>query len=144
MNWTKKAANRAESNSMNWLASAALTSAITAMLLAIVVWAVSRMVRWPALTHLLWVIVLLKLLTPPLVEVPLGLNLDLNWPMEDESSEALPAEAPSAAGADGQVPRAATPPIAHFPTRENAPPVSASGAATSSNTQMAGVMKPAT
>ena len=49
---------------MNWLASAALTNAITATMLAIAVWAVARMVRWPALTHLLWVIVLLKLQFP--------------------------------------------------------------------------------
>lgn len=61
---------------MNWLAATVLANALTATLLAVVVYVVSICLRRPALSHLLWVIVLLKLLTPPLFEIPVGWQLD--------------------------------------------------------------------
>jgi bla regulator protein blaR1 len=62
---------------LNWLVSTALTNAAGATLLAILAWAIARWSRSPALAHGLWAIVLLKLLTPPLVEVPVGWKLAL-------------------------------------------------------------------
>src|SRR5262245_52355694 len=64
---------------MHWLISTGLTNAALATLLAVAAWIVARMCRLPALTHLLWVIVLLKLLTPPHVQAPIAWKLDLSW-----------------------------------------------------------------
>jgi beta-lactamase regulating signal transducer with metallopeptidase domain len=66
-------------NAMNWLVSTGLMNAAAATLLASVAWVVGRCWRRPALAHLLWAIVLLKLLTPTLVEIPVGWKLDLSW-----------------------------------------------------------------
>ena len=65
---------------LNWLVSTALTNAAGATLLAIIAWAIARWSRTPAVAHGLWAIVLLKLLTPPLIEVPLGWQFDLFAP----------------------------------------------------------------
>lgn len=48
----------------------AVINALTIVPLALVVWLVSRVARRPALTHALWVLVLLKLVTPPLLQWP--------------------------------------------------------------------------
>ncbi len=48
-----------------------LTNAAAAGLLAALAFAVSRLVRRPALAHGLWLLALLKLVTPPLVPLPL-------------------------------------------------------------------------
>jgi beta-lactamase regulating signal transducer with metallopeptidase domain len=50
-----------------------LSNAVVATLMAVVVAAVSRICRRPALTHSLWLVVMLKLVTPPLVPVSLPL-----------------------------------------------------------------------
>ncbi|HZL90828.1 MAG TPA: M56 family metallopeptidase [Pirellulaceae bacterium] len=69
---------------MSWLLAIGLKNAIFALPLAALALAVSRWSRRPALAHLLWVIVLIKLLTPPLIDVPVGWKLDverwLNYP----------------------------------------------------------------
>ncbi len=49
----------------------ALSNAIVASLLAVFAFAVGRMCRRPALTHSLWLLVLLKLLTPPIIQIPI-------------------------------------------------------------------------
>jgi beta-lactamase regulating signal transducer with metallopeptidase domain len=51
-----------------------LSNAAAATLLALAAALVGRFVRRPALTHALWVVVLVKLVTPPLVHVPVA------WP----------------------------------------------------------------
>ena len=51
-----------------------LTNAIVATVLAIVVWCVTRVWRQPPLVQLLWVLVLVKLVTPPLVAIPLRIE----------------------------------------------------------------------
>jgi beta-lactamase regulating signal transducer with metallopeptidase domain len=56
------------------LLSIALVNAVTATLLAAVVAAMARVCRRPAVLHALWLLVLLKLVTPPLVPVT------VNWP----------------------------------------------------------------
>ena len=48
-----------------------LTNAAAAGLLAVLAFAVSRVVRRPALAHGLWLVALLKLVTPPVVPLPL-------------------------------------------------------------------------
>ena len=49
----------------------AVINALTIVPFALVVWLVSRVARRPALTHALWVLVLLKLVTPPLLQWPM-------------------------------------------------------------------------
>ena len=48
-----------------------LSNALAATVMAVVVAAVGRICRRPALTHSLWLVVMLKLVTPPLVPVSL-------------------------------------------------------------------------
>src|SRR5262245_18195314 len=62
---------------MTWLVSMGLINAALATVLAVAAFAASRWSRRPALAHALWVVVLLKLLTPPLVEIPVGWRIDL-------------------------------------------------------------------
>lgn len=52
------------------LAIAAALNAVLAAGLAAIAWCVSRCLKWPALSHALWLLVLLKLITPPLIELP--------------------------------------------------------------------------
>jgi len=63
---------------MSWLFVMGLTNAVLATLLAAIAVVVARLSRWPALAHALWIVVLLKLLTPPVVEIPVGWTLDLS------------------------------------------------------------------
>ncbi|HEY7157556.1 MAG TPA: M56 family metallopeptidase [Gemmataceae bacterium] len=68
----------------------ALSNAVAATLLAVVVAAVGRLCRRPAVLHALWLLVLLKLLTPPLVPLPLA------WlPAPDHSSPAVETDPPT-------------------------------------------------
>ncbi len=55
---------------MYWLANAGLSSALSATCLAVLVFFVCRVARRPALSHALWVLVLIKLVAPPLIPVP--------------------------------------------------------------------------
>lgn len=55
---------------MNALFEIALANAVIASILAVAVWLITRIVRHPAIVQLLWVLVLAKLVTPPLVAVP--------------------------------------------------------------------------
>src|SRR5690349_14532522 len=50
---------------MNFVFQIAIENAVLVALAAPLVWAVSRLVRRPALVHALWLIVLIKLVTPP-------------------------------------------------------------------------------
>jgi beta-lactamase regulating signal transducer with metallopeptidase domain len=106
------------------LLHAALANALTATLLAVPVAAVARLGRRPALAHALWLLVLLKLVTPPLFPVRLP------WadPLADAPREQPPlALAPGAAepaggalvpeptGAMPLIPEAAAPVLAADP-----------------------------
>ena len=55
---------------MTSLLEVALINAVMATGLAMVVWLVTRVWRHPVFVHTLWIVVLLKLITPPLVRVP--------------------------------------------------------------------------
>ncbi len=59
---------------MDDLLSIGLSNAVAAALLALVAIAAGAMCRRPALVHGLWLLVLLKLVTPPLVRIPIA------WP----------------------------------------------------------------
>jgi len=50
----------------------ALSNAVVASLLAVLVVAAGRICRRPALTHSLWLLVLVKLLTPPIIQIPIA------------------------------------------------------------------------
>ena len=54
-----------------------LINAVLATLLAGIVALVARKARRPALTHLLWICVLAKLVTPPVFEVPIEVPFPL-------------------------------------------------------------------
>jgi beta-lactamase regulating signal transducer with metallopeptidase domain len=56
---------------MQWLVEVGLSNALAASVLAMVACCVGRLWRRPAVTHALWLLVLLKLLTPPILELPL-------------------------------------------------------------------------
>lgn len=56
---------------MSRLLEIGLSNAVMATLLAIAAFALCRLCRRPALAHGLWLVVLLKLVTPPLVPVPM-------------------------------------------------------------------------
>lgn len=76
---------------MSWLLAIGLKNAILALPLAALALAVARWSRWPALAHLLWAIVLVKLLTPPLVDVPVGWKLDVEGWLSYSAHSAQPA-----------------------------------------------------
>jgi bla regulator protein blaR1 len=61
---------------MESLLSVGLSNAVAAIVLALLAFAVDRSIRRPAISHCFWLLVLLKLVTPPLVRVPLP------WPTE--------------------------------------------------------------
>ncbi len=58
----------------------ALSNAIFSFALAVLAWAVHRHGRYPAIAHLLWVVVLIKAVTPPLLVVPIPMAAALAAP----------------------------------------------------------------
>jgi len=57
---------------MTWLVTIGLANASLAALLSVAALVCGRCLRRPALAHLLWIVVLLKLLAPPVFQVSLG------------------------------------------------------------------------
>jgi bla regulator protein BlaR1 len=53
-----------------WVVGALISNLLVASVLGFVAWRVSRRGRHPALAHALWVLVLVKLVTPPVVDLP--------------------------------------------------------------------------
>src|SRR4029453_3808623 len=89
--------------------SAMLSNAVVAALLALVALAVGRWCRSPAVRHAAWLIVLFKLVTPPLFSVPLPV-LPAAWeaPPEQPSAVHFLISAPSVAPASRTTTDAAT------------------------------------
>jgi bla regulator protein BlaR1 len=89
---------------MAWFLTTALSNAAVVALLAGPVWLLARWARRPALTHALWVLLLVKLVTPPLVSVALPWELPVaqaslrEW-LSGESERLSHAGAFSAKGA---------------------------------------------
>jgi beta-lactamase regulating signal transducer with metallopeptidase domain len=67
---------------MRTLLEMGLSNALAACLLALLAAAISRVCRRPALAHCLWLLVLLKLVTPPIIPV------SVPWPVAAEPAEA--------------------------------------------------------
>ena len=105
---------------MGWILQIALTNAVTVTLLFGGVIVISKIVRRPAVTHLLCVLLLVKLLTPPIITVPVPWNPDWVqawWSLDDAGSKGIerplaprPADvlAQPAPGVHQQFDRAAT------------------------------------
>ncbi len=70
---------------MSWLLIVGLKNAIIVVPLAVAALAAGRGFRRPALAHVLWMLVLVKLLTPPLVDVPVGWSIDVGPWMTQQS-----------------------------------------------------------
>jgi beta-lactamase regulating signal transducer with metallopeptidase domain len=87
---------------MNSLVWVGLGNLALATPLAVIAWWSGRHSRRPALTHALWVLVLLKLVTPPIGWVPLEI-----WPADDTLTPTIPVIAATPAAAE---PPAKTPP----------------------------------
>src|SRR3954447_23893132 len=91
-----------------------LSNALLAGLLALLALAVGRFSRRPALVHSLWVLVLIKLVTPPLVPLPVP-----GW--RQPAAQASPAPAPAGEAAAGPLALAPVPlPPAEEPRPEGA------------------------
>lgn len=80
---------------MTWLVAIGLANALWAVLLAGAAVICGRWLRRPALAHLFWIVVLAKLLTPPVIELPLGdwLGRPSGW-LSDAAAEFSRPEAP--------------------------------------------------
>jgi beta-lactamase regulating signal transducer with metallopeptidase domain len=78
---------------MSWLLIVGLKNAIFVAPLALLALGIGRYSKRPALAHVLWLIVLVKLLTPPLVDVPVGWVPD-GWRLDVESLVAAQPAAP--------------------------------------------------
>ena len=55
---------------MTWLITSAVTNALVVIPLALIAYLVARYSKRPALAHLIWAGVLIKLLTPPIITIP--------------------------------------------------------------------------
>ena len=79
---------------MSWLLIIGLKNAIFVMPLALLAFGIGRYSKRPALAHVLWLVVLVKLLTPPLVDVPI---VPVGWlDVDSLISPAEPVPAPVA------------------------------------------------
>jgi beta-lactamase regulating signal transducer with metallopeptidase domain len=74
---------------MSWLLIVGLKNAILVAPLAFLAFGIGRYSKRPALAHVLWLIVLVKLLTPPLVDVPVVPD---GWRIDVESLVATTSE----------------------------------------------------
>ena len=110
MNWIRRARpkrGRAEGGTaVDDLLNIGLSNAVAAALLALVAIAAGAIGRRPALVHGLWLLVLVKLVTPPLVRIPIA------WSAAPE-----PAPLPVAVALDE------SPPAALAPAAEQANPI---------------------
>lgn len=90
---------------MNSLLEIALSNAIVVSVMAVIVFLFGRFARYPALCHGLWVLVLVKLVTPPVISVPLPIALGLprvSGELEDTLSKTGPAFSPETASRGGE------------------------------------------
>jgi len=124
---------------MSWLLIIGLKNAILVAPLALLAFGIGRYSKRPALAHVLWLVVLVKLLTPPLIDVPVGFNL--------ESLVAAPAASPATAPAQpldqvAPVPPA-SPEIAPVPAAKSTPVARTMAPSHSTSRRTAAVSSPA-
>ncbi len=101
---------------MTWLVETALVNGVLVVPLALLAWLISRRGRQPALAHALWVLVLLKLITPPLVRLPIQVQMavaDTKLSLRNgfEALAVIPADEPEPATSQGAAPAIAVTPI---------------------------------
>ena len=90
---------------MTWLVETALVNGVLALPLALLAWLVSRRGRRPALAHALWVLVLLKLITPPIVRLPIQVQMavaESELSLRQGIQSILPRETDAPASTAGQ------------------------------------------
>jgi bla regulator protein BlaR1 len=88
---------------MNSLLEVALSNAVVATVLAVAAAAFGRFARRPAVAHLLWILVLLKLVTPPFVGVPVPLPESVDFRLAaDTPGEPMALTAPAWPGAESE------------------------------------------
>jgi beta-lactamase regulating signal transducer with metallopeptidase domain len=107
---------------VNTLLHVALSNCVVALGLAVVAACVGRWCRRPAVAHGLWLLVLLKLVTPPLVFVP------ISWPERAAPAPevaAAPVIPPAPVGAVAQPAPAGDDPPEQVPEEGEVPPVAA-------------------
>ncbi|MGH7140815.1 MAG: M56 family metallopeptidase, partial [Pirellulales bacterium] len=87
---------------MTWLVAIGVTNALWACPLALVAWGVGRFGRCPAASRLLWVVVLCKLLMPPLYQPAVGdwLSAPRRWWAETSAVTTASLRASSSLDAD--------------------------------------------
>ena len=68
---------------MTTLLATLLSNAVTVSVLAFVVFAISKLIRHQMVVHGLWVLVLLKLITPSFISLPFAVPIDDSWLMFD-------------------------------------------------------------
>jgi beta-lactamase regulating signal transducer with metallopeptidase domain len=78
-------------SAMSWLLIFGLKNTLLALPLAALAFAAARWGKRPALAHLLWALVLVKLVTPPLIDVPVGWRLNVESWVGARSSDAGPS-----------------------------------------------------
>ncbi len=71
---------------MAFLFEIGVTNALLTAILAVVVFAMTRIWRNPHLAHFLWLLVLLKMVTPPIINVPISLGF--NWNVNEVAMSA--------------------------------------------------------
>jgi beta-lactamase regulating signal transducer with metallopeptidase domain len=87
---------------MAWLISIAISNAIVASLLGVIAYVICRNTKSKALAHGVWVLVLIKLVTPPLIDLPLPIMPE--WAANSSSLAAhasIENEVPQAQPKDG-------------------------------------------
>jgi beta-lactamase regulating signal transducer with metallopeptidase domain len=81
-----------------------LSNLVLSLLIAAAAWGVHRVGRWPSVAHLLWLVVLVKLVTPPVVALP-GVTLPgwMGHAPTRPAPSAEPGTAPANTGALAEV-----------------------------------------
>src|SRR3984957_814614 len=93
---------------MESLLSIGFRNALAATLLALLAFVVDRIFRRPALSHCFWLLVLIKLVTPPLLHVPLPRMTRPTLPAADLAEE-VPAIATPSLSSSSEPPPIAAP-----------------------------------
>src|SRR5437588_843865 len=79
---------------METLLQVGLSNAVMAAVIAVLVAVIARIWRRPAVVHALWILVLLKLITPPLVNIPMSLPERVPAPPAEIAHAAAEVHAP--------------------------------------------------
>ncbi len=109
---------------MNSFVQIAWSNAFVATALALLVFCITRAYRKPALSHCLWILVLLKLVTPPIISVP----MPVSWVPGSglEAVGAAPSAEPLGRPTSGALEPTAAASVAEIePTRETEPATAA-------------------